>query len=273
MKVFCCQFDIAWENKSANFEKVEKLLARESPPAGSLVVLPEMCFTGFSMNVPIIANGEPLFTEAYLSATAKRHGVYLIAGLVTQAPTGRGKNEAVYVTPQGSVDGRFQKLHLFSPAGEDSFFEAGTRPITFSYHGVLVAPFICYDLRFPECFRAAVDLGAELCVVIANWPRVRESHWLTLLQARAIENQAFVAAVNRCGNDPQNEYSGRSVIISPTGEMLADAGEDECVIGGDLNWAELERVPSAISSADTPEKPGKFRIPQCRRTPELVSRV
>lgn len=236
MRIFCCQFDIVWENKDANFRIVEDLLANARPPSGSLVALPEMGFTGFSMNVAEIAADEPGLTETFLTAMARRHGVYLLAGLVTRTPDGLGRNVAVLVTPHGKVDAHYQKLHLFSPAGEHAFYEPGSREVTFAWQRGTVAPFICYDLRFPEAFRAAIDRGVELYVVIANWPRVRERHWLTLLQARAIENQAFVAGVNRCGRDPHLDYSGRSVIIGPDGEIIADAGEANGWISAELDW-------------------------------------
>jgi predicted amidohydrolase len=98
-----------------------------------------------------------------------------------------------------------------------------------------VQPTICYDLRFPELYRATGVRGAELICVIANWPAARESHWLTLLKARAIENQAYVAGVNRCGRDPNVEYSGRSQIIDPRGEVVADAGSAETIIAAELD--------------------------------------
>jgi predicted amidohydrolase len=237
MKVFCCQLDIVWEDKRANFAKVDRLLAGAKLPAGSLVLLPEMCFTGFSMNVPQIAEFEPACTEEFLATMAERYEVSLVCGVVTQTASGWGRNEAIVMTPRGIVESRYQKLHLFSPAGENSFFEPGNRVVTFEWQNILVAPFICYDLRFPEAFRAAVDAGAELYVVIANWPRARERHWLALLKARAIENQAFVAGVNRCGRDPNVDYSGRSVIIAPSGEVIADAGETECLIDAELDGA------------------------------------
>jgi omega-amidase len=236
MKVFCFQFDIVWEDKHANFERVELLLANAEPPAGSLVALPEMCFTGFSMNVPLISEDEPGRTEAFMAALAQRHGIYLVSGLVTRTPDGLGRNEAICMTPRGSVADRYQKLHLFSPAGEDGLFEPGSSVVTFAWQDGLVAPFICYDLRFPEAFRAALSLGAEFYIVIANWPRARELHWRALLQARAIENQAFVAGVNRCGRDPHVDYPGRSVIIAPDGEVIADAGKNECWISAEIDW-------------------------------------
>jgi omega-amidase len=236
MKIFCCQLDISWEDKPANFEKLETIFANAVLPADSLVILPEMCFTGFSMDVLRIAEGEPAQTEGFLASLAKRYRVYLVSGLVTRTPEGLGRNEAVLVTPEGGIEGRYQKLHLFSPADEHLFFEHGNRLLTLPWQGGSLALFICYDLRFPEVFRAAIDMGAELLITIANWPKIREHHWVTLLQARAIENQAFVIGVNRCGRDPHNDYSGRSAIFGPRGEIIADAGENEGLISAELNW-------------------------------------
>jgi len=102
-----------------------------------------------------------------------------------------------------------------------------------------VAPFVCYDLRFPEIFRHAVKKGVQVYTVIANWPEPREAHWLALLKARAIENQAFVLGVNRVGRDPKNAYSGRSQILDPRGSVLADAGNAEGVFGVELDPAAL----------------------------------
>jgi predicted amidohydrolase len=230
---------MTWENKADNFSKVAGLLAGTVLPRGSLVVLPEMSFTGFSMNVQNIAEAEPERTLSFLATTAQRFGIFLVAGFVTQTAKGRGRNEAVCVTPHGELCCRYRKLHLFSPVDEHLFFEPGNDVDSFLWESGVVSPFVCYDLRFPEAFRRAADLGAELYLVIANWPRARQHHWLTLLQARAIENQAYVAGVNRCGNDPDNQYSGRSVVIAPTGEILADAGESEGIISADLDWPTL----------------------------------
>ena len=259
MRIFAVQLDIVWEDKQANFDRLEAQLRRAAPPAHSLVVLPEMSFTGFSMNVERIAAGEPAQTEGFLAALAQRLGVCFICGLVTQTPNGRGRNQAIFVTPQGCATSCYQKLHLFSPAGENSHFEPGSRLVTALWQGGVVAPLICYDLRFPEPFRAAVLLGAELFVVIANWPRARERHWLTLLQARAIENQAFVVGVNRCGRDPNVDYSGRSIMVAPDGEILADAGESEGVINSELHWEAVREYRQ------------RFRVLQDRRTMPVIS--
>jgi omega-amidase len=231
MEILGLQLDIVWENKEANFEKVRGLLEKANATPGSLVVLPEMFDTGFSMNVSGICGG----TDDFLAEMAKRFGIYLLGGTAGPAENGKGKNEAVVFGPQGKELARYGKLHPFSYAGETNYFVPGNSLVLFEWAGVKVAPFICYDLRFPEVFRQAVRQGAELFVVIANWPAARELHWKTLLRARAIENQAFVAGVNRCGKDPKHDYSGQSLIIDPRGQILAEGGTQEGILRAEIN--------------------------------------
>ena len=235
MKIYCCQSDIVWENKPANHASILQLLEKTSPAPGSLVVLPEMFSTGFSMNVPGIYERQPPETEDFLGRTALQLQVYLLGGVVSIAHDGRGRNEAVLFSPQGLEAARYAKMQPFTLAGEAKNYLAGNQIVTFSWQNFVVSPFICYDLRFPELFRAAGSRGAQLFTVIANWPVTRIQHWVTLLQARAIENQAYVAGVNRCGNDPRYAYSGRTLIVSPRGEILTDAGDGEKVISAELD--------------------------------------
>jgi omega-amidase len=143
--------------------------------------------------------------------------------------------------PDGRLGCRYAKVHRFTFAGEDAHFGAGERPAACDLAGWRVQPAVCYDLRFPELFRTPATRGAELICVIANWPAARESHWLALLKARAIENQAYIAAVNRCGRDPNVEYAGRSQIIGPRGEVIEDAGNGEAVISADLDQTLLRQ--------------------------------
>jgi predicted amidohydrolase len=230
MNIVCCQLDVVWENKTANYERTRRLLASANVPAGSLVLLPEMFSTGFSMNVAAIAEGEARDGEKFLAHTAEEFRSYLLGGVVTATAEGRGRNEAVIFAPDGPQIARYCKMHPFTPGGETKRYQAGQGVVTFHWHDFVVSPFICYDLRFPEVFRLATRRGAQLFVVIASWPATRDKHWIQLLQARAIENQAYVAGVNRCGRDPKFTYSGRSLIIDPRGEILADAGHEEKVI-------------------------------------------
>jgi predicted amidohydrolase len=235
MQVACCQLDIVWENKPANHAKVRILLDRAAPPRGSLVALPEMFATGFSMDVKTITDTSSRETYEFLSRTAANYGVFLAAGIVQNAGESRGRNECVVFSPSGDSVAQYCKIHPFSYAGETNHYVSGEQITFFDWHEFTVSPFICYDLRFPEIFRAAVVQGAQLFVVIANWPASRVRHWITLLKARAIENQAYVMGVNRCGNDPKLSYSGHSMIIDPRGEVLADAGEDEGVISAEID--------------------------------------
>lgn len=241
MNITCCQLDIAWEDRPANFATVRRMLEAARPPAGSLVVLPEMFSTGFSMNIPRIHDGRKQ-TREFLAQIAIEFGVDILAGLVTCAPDSRGQNIAVLIDREGKQAGRYQKIHPFTPGGESAVYEPGRDVITWDDgSGWVICPFICYDLRFPETFRDAVRAGANLFVVIANWPAAREHHWVTLLMARAIENQAYVVGVNRCGSDPKLAYRGRSMIIDPRGQIIADAGEEEGTIAASLDLPALQQ--------------------------------
>jgi len=234
MKVCCLQFDVAWEDRSRNEATIARRVDDARPAAGSLVLLPEMCLSGFSMDVARTASDNDMF----FVELAKRHAIYLTAGLVRRADVAggsRGLNQSVTFSPAGEVVCAYTKLHPFSFAGEDEHFAPGSEVVAFACGGFTVAPFVCYDLRFPEAFRAAIDQGATLLTVIANWPAARHEHWRTLLRARAIENQCYVAAVNRIGSDPHATYSGGSTIIDPRGDILAEAGDGECVIDAEID--------------------------------------
>ncbi|MEJ7713273.1 MAG: nitrilase-related carbon-nitrogen hydrolase [Pyrinomonadaceae bacterium] len=159
----------------------------------------------------------------------------MMGGLVTSGAQGRGRNECVVYAPDGAEVVRYSKLHPFTLAGEAQAYVAGSAVSLFKLREFTISPFICYDLRFPEDFREAAQQGADLFTVIANWPASRIAHWTALLKARAIENQAYVIGVNRCGDDPQFSYTGQSVIFDPHGNMLAQAGSDEITISAELD--------------------------------------
>ncbi len=230
LNLFAVQLDIAWEDKAANFRKVEALLAETAPTPGSLVVLPEMFASGFSMNLAVTRQGSEREDETFLAGLARQHGVFVAGGVVSPGSGEMGRNEAVAFSPDGNLVARYAKIHPFSLGGEAQGHEAGSELVTFAWAGFTVAPFVCYDLRFPEIFRAAARQGANLFVVMALWPVKRQQHWLTLLQARAIENQAYAVGVNRVGREPEFLYAGRSVVVDPHGVIVADAGEREQVL-------------------------------------------
>lgn len=230
MNLFAIQLDIVWENKVANFQKVRALLAATPPVRGSLVVLPEMFATGFSMNLDVTRQSAQREEETFLVEMARTYDAFVVGGLVSNGADEMARNESVAFSPDGKLLARYAKIHPFTRGGEADVHQKGAQIVTFECNGFKVAPFVCYDLRFPEIFRGAARQGANLFVVIALWPVKRQQHWLTLLQARAIENLAYVIGVNRVGTDPNFFYSGRSVVVDPHGVIIADAGEREQVL-------------------------------------------
>lgn len=237
MKTILVQIDSIWENRPANHDKARELTANARPAPGSLIILPETFSTGFSMNVAVTAEPENGPTEQFLREMAAQHQCCVIGGVVTQARDGRGLNQALAISPDGSILARYTKNYPFTFGGESEVHVAGKDVSLFEWQGLRIAPLICYDLRFPEVARSAARAGAEVLVCIAAWPVKRIQHWITLLQARAIENQAYVIGVNRCGSDPQFTYTGRSLVVDPHGIIIADAAEQERAICAEIDPA------------------------------------
>ncbi len=230
MHLIAVQHDITWQDRPATHARIERLLHAHPPQPGSLIVLPETFDTGFGGDVEAVAEAEQGPGATFLAHLAREHQSTVIGGVTHRSTDGRGRNVALVFGHDGQEIARYTKIHPFTFSGEAKHFQPGERIVRFDWRGISVAPFICYDLRFPEVFRHAVRDGAEVLAVIANWPSARADHWSTLLRARAIENQAYVIGVNRCGRDPNLEYPGRSAIIDPLGRVLAEAGDIEAVL-------------------------------------------
>lgn len=230
MQVVALQLDSKWEDKPANHAKVRARLAEADIAPRSLLILPEMFDTGFSMNVQVTAQDVDRATEQFLRDLAAEHQCAVLGGVVGPMMNGQASNEAVAFGPDGAELVRYRKMQPFTPSGEDVHYGSGAAHAMFEWDGVKIAPFICYDLRFPEIFRPAARDGAELMVLIACWPEKRSEHWVRLLQSRAIENQAYVVGVNRCGTDPQFQFDGRSSAFDPHGDCLFEADAAEQIL-------------------------------------------
>ncbi len=225
MVVGVVQYAIEWENPQANFQKVDELLNRYPPPPGALIVLPEMFATGFSMSREVPRAYKEC--AAFLKSMAKRHGVF-VGGGVAREFNDTLRNAYLVVSPNGDEVGEYHKSHPFSMGDEGRFYTGGQEVLTVTIDEARVAPTICYDLRFPELYRRATLWAcAEVLVVAANWPEKRDSHWQTLLRARAIENQAYVVGVNRTGKDPYFSYCGSSCVVAPWGDTLLYSRDTE----------------------------------------------
>lgn len=239
MRAHLVQFDIAWEDREANFAKVESLLSRTGIDEGDFVLLPEMFDTGFSLNVDKTVDKDGA-TATFLARLAEDLGVYVQGGRTLRpCHCAKAHNVATVFGPRGEAICEYAKIHPFSFGREPEAFEGGESVVTWRWGegpaSAVVAPVICYDLRFPELFRIAAMEGAEVFAVGANWPDARQGHWRALLVARAIENQAVVLGVNRVGRDPTLAYAGGSIAIGPKGEILGELGSDEAVLSVNVN--------------------------------------
>ena len=250
MQIACCQFDIAWEDKPANFRRVTGLVRAAKLEPGALLLLPEMFATGFSMNTAVTAEPVNGPTARFLSDLAREHRIYVLGGVAIRPGVGRPQNQARVYDPAGQLVASYAKEYLFTLGGEDKHYDRGGGEIATFACGEgspTVVPRVCYDLRFPERFRRALLAGAHLFAVIANWPVKRHTHWLTLLSARAIENLAFVAGCNRVGRDGNGlDHAGGSRIIDFGGAVLADAGGEETVITATVELAALREYRRAL---------------------------
>ncbi len=220
MKISLLQTDIRWESPALNREMASTMIDNAAP--ADLYVLPEMFTTGFATN-PAAAAEADLSTPQWMSAVAKRKGA-AIAGSVAVAQQGRFYNRFYFATPDGQV-AQYDKKHLFTMGGEHERYTAGTERIIIEYMGLRIMPLVCYDLRFPVWSRAAGEV--DLIIYVASWPAPRVAAWDTLLRARAIENQCYVAGVNRVGDDTGNHYNGHSALIDFLGATLAGQPTEE----------------------------------------------
>lgn len=226
------EYDTGWHSAAVSVQRIELLVARAAARGARLVVLPEMATTGFSMDT---AQAVPIESEHVdaLRCVARQHAIWLVAGVAIRESLplpGAAVNVALVIDPTGTITAIHRKQRLFAFAGEDRFYEPGHHATVVEIDGVRVALFICYDLRFPELFRA-VAARTDAMVVIANWPAARRAHWDTLLAARAIENQCVVLGVNRTGLGDGILYDGGSQAFDAWGDPLIDpAGNPQIVV-------------------------------------------
>ena len=211
------QFDIRWQQPQDNLDRLAEMI---NPLSGhtDLILLPEMFTTGFTMEPEMFYEEAEGTVYTWMHKLAGKTGTCM-AGRYIVRENGRYFNRLLYVSPEGE-ESIYDKRHLFRMGDEHLHYAAGHKRIVFSCRNFRIKPFICYDLRFPVWTRSRND--ADLLIFIANWPESRREVWKTLLKARAIENQVYVAGVNRVGKDGRNiSYAGDSMIISPKGEVIS----------------------------------------------------
>ena len=225
LRTAAIQFNIALGDIEANLSRAGAGLKRAAVAGARLAVLPEMWSTGYDYKrLSSLAESTPVVLDDLCRQASDLELV--IVGSLPERDRDRIYNTA-YVIDRGKLAASYRKLHLFSMMGEDRFLSAGGRSAVIDTSVGRIGLAICYDLRFPELFRKLALEGAEIICLPAEWPKPRQEHWRTLLRARAIENQLFIAACNCCGVQGKLEFFGMSLLLSAKGEILAEGGEDE----------------------------------------------
>lgn len=237
LRITLVQTDLVWEDAAVNRNLIGKLLA---PLRGhtDLIILPEMFTTGFTLAGERLAETMSGPTVQWLNGLAAELTSSICGSIIIREHS-QLFNRFLCALPSGEMRW-YDKRHLFRYANENSVYTAGKEKLVIDLNGWKIRPFICYDLRFPVWsanFKCEYDLG----IYVANWPRARAEHWKTLLAARAIENQIYVAGVNRVGSDGNGlHYGGESTLHDPQGRVIERCGSETQCVTCTLSRAELE---------------------------------
>lgn len=259
-RISLVQMHVEAGDPEANFARAAGRMERAAAERPDLIVLPEMWNTGYALKIiGSIADPGGDRTRAFASGFARKHGVNVVAGSIAEL-----REDGVYNTVRifgrdGEPAGEYDKIHLFRLMDEEKHLKPGRRIGLAELDGVRVGAMICYDIRFPELARTLVLAGAKILVVPAEWPHPRLEHWRTLLRARAIENQVFVAACNRVGTSNGTEFFGHSMIIDPWGEIVAEAGGEETILTAEIDLDLVDDVRRRIPVFED-RRPSLYRL-------------
>lgn len=254
MKIALLQLKVLEKNKAANvvhgFE-----LASEAAKTNDLLVLPEVWTTGYSLG-KLRQQAETPDSELIMSfiKLAQSEECAIILGSVPMFHDGRIYNTSVAISKTGRIVDLYDKVHLFGLFNEEKFFAPGNNFSTYELDGVCCGSTICYDLRFPELYRHLALQGAKVIFCPAEWPESRGDIWRLLAQARAAENHIFLAAVNCAGSFKGDPFYGHSMLVGPSGKILAEAGSDEEVISCSIDLEDIARVRSRINALEDVRK-------------------
>lgn len=227
LKITVFQGYLFWQNVDKNLQNISLRLSGGIREKTDLIILPEMFTTGFSMNAADLAEPMNGKTMHWMQQTAAKFNC-VITGSIIINEGGKFYNRLIWMQPDGTYQ-YYDKRHLFGMANEHDTYTAGSKKLIVELKGWKIRPAICYDLRFPVWLRN-VKAEYDLLLLVANWPEKRAAHWRTLIPARAVENQAYVIAVNRVGHDGNEVYhSGDSMCIDPNGNTVYYKRDEEDV--------------------------------------------
>lgn len=249
-RISLVQMDVVLGDPQTNYRKVIQLLTRavtEEKP--DIILLPETFNVGFfpKENLDDLADVDGARTKTVFGKFAREHEVNIVAGSVANRKAGSIYNTVYVFDRAGEVVCEYDKIHGFTPAEEQRYFTGGKNVVNFMLDDIRCSCVVCYDLRFPELIRTATLQGVDLMFIPAQWPLLRKQHWITLVTARAIENQMFVCAVNGCGYADTTKYGGNSLLINPWGESICHLGEQEEIQSGEIDMSIIKGIRESIN--------------------------
>ena len=249
MKIALVQMNIQLADAEANRITAERLIREAAEGGADTLVLPETWNLGFFPKERLAELAETPAGESkkLLAELAKEYGVNIVGGSLVTRRGNRVYNRALVIGRDGKEIASYDKIHLFSPSGEQDYFTAGSQICTFELDGISAGLITCYDLRFAELVRSLALRGIKILFVPAAWPHPRLSHWQILNRARAIENQVYVACVNGCGVADELDFCGHSMVIDPLGEILAEAEEDEGIFAAEVDFTSMDEIRANIN--------------------------
>ena len=238
MRVGLFQYDISWENKAENKSKILSILKASGTKNIDWIIFPEMTLSGFSMDLTNTTIDDA--DVDFFKNISKDHSCNVSFGGVVDS-----NNRNITINKHGYVISQYSKIHLFGYGDENSYYKMGETGSAFDIDGTKIMPLVCYDLRFSYLFWDNAT-KTDLFYVIASWPASRRAHWITLLKARAIENQCFVIGVNRIGTDPKLTYTGDSMVIDPMGNKILNCHDEEGLHIAEINVEEVLRTRTSF---------------------------
>ncbi len=262
LTIALAQMGVACRRPQENLDKAETLIAEAVRRGSDLVCFPEMWTTGFDWSYLAEKSREHEEVIEQVAELARRHRIWINGSLPMVTDDGRIANTSILFSAEGKRAGVYRKVHLFSLLHEDRHLAAGDSLTVVHTPWGKIGLSVCYDLRFPELFRSYALQGVRLVLAPAAFPDPRRDHWQVLSRARAIENQMFLAGVNRVGNEDFGpagvvRYFGTSLLVDPWGKLVLEAGETED-----------ELLTASIDLREVDELRSRMRVLADRR-PEL----
>jgi len=242
INIALAQMTLTLGEPEKNYQKVYDWVDKAASQGADIILLPELWASGFDLK-NCKSYAAPLHEGdfARMRSLAEEHKI-TIGGSLIEQDTDAFYNTFVLYDQSGAIINSYRKVHLFRMLNEEQYFKAGDRLVIAETEWGKIGMATCYDLRFPEMFLAYRVKGVELILVVAEWAQRRIAHWQQLLQARAIENQCFIAAVNKTGASQGEKLGGCSAVINPMGEYLVEGGEKEELLLAEINLKEVKKI-------------------------------